>query len=91
MADEIVPVFAIATVLIGMPWLFLHYITKWRQMKTLSSSDEAMLAALHDRARQLDTRLNSIERIVAADVEGSGVPLPKRTDTYDMIHTERSN
>ncbi len=61
----VVPVICIVFVL--MSWLILHYVTKWRQAKTLTSEDETLLDDLHDTARRLDERLNTIERIVAAD------------------------
>lgn len=52
---------------IGLPWLFLHYMTQWRKARGLSIEDEQLLDDLHDMARRLDARLDTIERIVAAD------------------------
>lgn len=69
-ASEIFPVVGITVVgiiLIAVLWLALHYTTKWRQAKTLTNEDEILLDDLHDTARRLDDRLNTIERIVAAD------------------------
>ncbi len=59
--------FAIAVLFIGLPWLMLHYLTRWKQAKTLTVQDEDLLDELHDLARRLDDRLNVIERIIAAD------------------------
>lgn len=50
-----------------MSWLILHYMTKWKQAKTLTNEDEVLLDDLHDTARRLDDRLVTIERIVAED------------------------
>lgn len=61
----VIPVVCVVFVL--MSWLILHYVTKWRQAKTLTSEDETLLDDLHDTARRLDDRLNTIERIMAAD------------------------
>ena len=52
---------------IGLPWLVFHYITKWKQAKTLTGADEKMLDELHDLARRLDDRLCTIERIMTAE------------------------
>jgi phage shock protein B len=58
---------AIITLFIGLPWLVFHYITKWKTAATLSGSDEKLLDELHDAARRLDDRLNTIERIMTAE------------------------
>lgn len=65
--DDIIPFFAIATLFIGLPWLVFHYITKWKTSATLTGSDEKLLDELHDAARRLDDRLNTIERIMTAE------------------------
>jgi phage shock protein B len=65
--DELIPVIAIVTLFIGLPWLVFHYITKWKTAATLTGSDEKLLDDLHDAARRLDDRLNSIERIMTAE------------------------
>lgn len=65
--DEIIPVIAIVTLFIGLPWLIFHYITKWKTAATLSGGDEKLLDDLHDAARRLDDRLNTIERIMTAE------------------------
>ncbi len=58
---------AIITLFIGLPWLIFHYMTKWKQAKTLTDSDEQLLDQLHDAARRLDDRLCTIERIMTAE------------------------
>ena len=57
----------VGIVLIGFPWLVLHYITRWKQAKILTSSDEKLLDELHDVARRLDDRVCTIERIMTAE------------------------
>ena len=52
---------------IGLPWVIFHYITKWKTAATLTGSDEKLLDELHDAARRLDDRLNTIERIMTAE------------------------
>ena len=58
---------AILTLFVGLPWLIFHYITKWKTAATLTGSDEKLLDDLHDAARRLDDRLNTIERIMTAE------------------------
>ena len=65
--DALVPILICAMLFIGMPWLFLHYSSKFRAAKGISQQDEQLLDDLYSAARRLDSRLESIERIIAAD------------------------
>jgi phage shock protein B len=49
-------------------WIISHYVTRWRTAKTLSVEDEKMLAELWELAPKLETRINTLERILDADV-----------------------
>ena len=64
---DLVPLAAIGTIFIGLPWLIFHYVTQWKKNGGLSVEDENLLDELHDLARRLDERMSTIERIVAAD------------------------
>jgi phage shock protein B len=64
---DIEGVLAIGSIFIGLPWLILHYVTKWKQAKTLTVDDENLLDDMNDTARRLEDRLITIERIMAAD------------------------
>ncbi|HEX5237088.1 MAG TPA: envelope stress response membrane protein PspB [Sphingomicrobium sp.] len=63
----LVPAVSIVTLFIGLPWIIFHYVTKWKQAKTLTSGDEKLLDELHEAARRLDDRLCTIERIMTAE------------------------
>ena len=65
--DNIIPILAIVTLFIGLPWLIFHYITKWKTAATLTFGDEKLLDELHDAARRLDDRLCTIERIMTVE------------------------
>ena len=54
-------------VLIGLPWLVLHYITRWKTAPTLTNDDESLLDELYQVARRLDARMDTVERLVASD------------------------
>ena len=58
---------ALISIFIVLPWIIFHYMTKWKQAATLTSSDEKLLDELHDAARRLDDRLCTIERIMTAE------------------------
>jgi phage shock protein B len=64
---DIEGVMAIGAIFIGLPWLILHYVTKWKTSATLTREDENLLEDMSDTARRLDDRLATIERIMAAD------------------------
>lgn len=57
----------VATLFIALPWLVLHYVTKWKKVPTLTAEDENLLDSLYTTARRFEDRLDSIERIIAAD------------------------
>ncbi len=57
----------IPTIFIGLPWLVLHYITRWKTAPTLTNDDESLLEELYQLARRLDDRMDTVERLVAVD------------------------
>jgi phage shock protein B len=67
MEDIVVPLIAITSMFIGLPWVVLHYVTKWRAAPKITEEDERMLDEMYNLARRLEDRLNTVERIVAAD------------------------
>ncbi len=67
MEDILVPIGVVGMLFIGLPWLILHYSTQWKKAGSISREDEDLLDELYDAARRLDDRMNTIERIIAAD------------------------
>ena len=67
MEEVLIPAIVVGILFIGLPWLIMHYVTKWKTAATLSSGDEKLLDELHDMARRLDDRMCSIERIMTAE------------------------
>ena len=67
MEDVFTALIVCSILFIGLPWIIFHYITKWKQGATLTGSDEKLLDELHDAARRLDDRLQTIERIMTAE------------------------
>lgn len=60
-------VFIVPTVVIGLPWLILHYVTKWKTNASITSDDEVLLEELYNLAKRLDDRMDTVERLVASD------------------------
>lgn len=64
MGEEII---IVPLVVLGLPWIIFHYITKWKTAATLTTGDEALLEELYQVAKRLDARMDTVERLVAAD------------------------
>ena len=60
-------IFIVPIVVLGLPWLIFHYITKWKTAATLTNDDESLLEEMYQLARRLDERMDTVERLVAAD------------------------
>ena len=67
MEDVLAPVLVCAILFIGLPWLVMHYVTRWKTAPTLTNDDEQMLGDIHELARRLEDRLETVERLVAVD------------------------
>ncbi len=53
---------------IGLPlFIVLHFVTRWKQSREISSDDEAMLEELWALSQRLDDRINTLERILDDD------------------------
>ena len=59
--------FIIPAVVLGLPWLILHYVTKWKTAATITTDDEVLLEELYNLAKRLDERMDTVERLVATD------------------------
>lgn len=82
MEDVLIPIIAITTIFIGLPWLIFHYVTKWKTAGTLTNEDETMLDSMYETARRLEERLATVERIIAADNPDFRPSAPLREDDY---------
>jgi phage shock protein B len=60
-------VLAILAIFLGLPWIIMHYITKWKTAATITTDDEYLLEELYTLAKRLDERMDTVERLVAAD------------------------
>jgi phage shock protein B len=67
MDDVLVPVFVVGMLFIGLPWLILHHVTKWKTAATLTNDDERLLGEMYELARRLEDRMDTVERLVGQD------------------------
>ena len=106
MEEVLIPLIVVPVLFIALPWLIMHYITRWKTAATLTSSDEDLLEELHELARRLDDRMCTIERIMSAEnpnwrqvacepsPRGLGAPAPEtrfERDERIVTETPRSN
>lgn len=54
----------IALVIVAPVWIIFHYVTRWKAMNTLSPEDEQMLAELWESARRMESRIETLERLL---------------------------
>jgi phage shock protein B len=67
MPDGMVGLLIVFLIFVAPIWIIAHYVTRWRAAKVLSAEDERMLAELWETAPKLESRINTLERIL--DVE----------------------
>jgi phage shock protein B len=67
MEEVFLPIVICGMLFVGAPWIILHYVTKWKQAPKITDEDEKLLDELHLLARRLEDRLQTVERIIAAD------------------------
>jgi len=63
-------VMVVAMLFIGLPWVVMHYMTKWKTAATITTDDEVLLEELYNLAKRLDERMDTVERLVASDDPG---------------------
>lgn len=67
MEDVLVPIAVCGFLFVALPWIILHYLTRWKTAATLTTGDESLLEELYQVAKRLDERMDTVERLVAAD------------------------
>lgn len=67
MEDAAIALVVIPTIFLGLPWLILHHVTKWKTAATLTNDDERLLGDMYDLARRLEDRMETVERLVSQD------------------------
>ncbi|MGF1606823.1 MAG: envelope stress response membrane protein PspB [Rhodothalassiaceae bacterium] len=65
---ELTPIIIVAILFVAMPAVVLHYLTQWRKTKVMTPNDEVTLEELRHLAEKLETRLETMERILDDEV-----------------------
>jgi phage shock protein B len=86
---------AFGVIFIALPWIVLHYITRWKTAATLTTADENLMEDLYDLARRLEDRVVTVERILTAENPNwralASDPLAERLDgPADRLEAQRS-
>jgi phage shock protein B len=89
MEDILVPIAICGMLFIGLPWIIFHYVAKLKQSRSLSMEDENLMDELYDLARRLSDRVETVERLVAADNPGFRPGASRPTETYAALADER--
>jgi len=67
MDDSFLAIPIVGILFIGLPWIILHYLSQWKKAGSISVEDENLLDELYETARRLEARVETVERIIAAD------------------------
>jgi len=67
MSYMILPIAIVGILFVVFPAIIFHYLTQWKMASSMSNEDEKLLDDLYSMARRLDERMDTIERIIAAD------------------------
>jgi phage shock protein B len=65
--EEFFALFGVLGVVLGLPWIIMHYITRWKTAATITNDDEHLLEELYNLAKRLDERMDTVERLVSSD------------------------
>jgi len=62
--EFIVAIVSVVALFVVLPAMVFHYITKWRNQKTLMPNDEQMLEDLWRSAKAMERRIGTLERLI---------------------------
>ena len=63
-AMMLMPLAALLIVVVLPIWIIVHYGTRWRTNRVITSGDEKLLADLWDTAGKMEARIDTLERIL---------------------------
>jgi phage shock protein B len=90
MDEVVVPIVIVGMLFVALPWLILHYVTRWKTAATLTNDDERMLGDMNELARRLEDRLETVERLIAADnPEFNPRRIDHEAEEYQPTNTRR--
>lgn len=82
--EELVPLAAIVCLFVILPGMIMHYTTKSRSQRGLSSEDERMLEDLWRSAKVIETRIEALEEIVAGEFSELEAPATEKGQNHEL-------
>lgn len=79
MSEAFIPLMAIIAIFIVLPGMIFHYVTLWRKQKTLMPDDERMMEDLWRSARNMERRIETLERLLDSSEADEPRPPPRRS------------
>ena len=80
--ETIIPLIAILSIFVFLPWLVFHYITIWNKQKTLQPDDERRMEDLWRSAKRMESRIEALEALIEGDSDKPRDPYPPRDTDY---------
>lgn len=68
--EALIPLVAIISIFVVLPWLGMHYGSLKRQRETLNAEDRQALIDLRALADRMESRMITLERILDAEAPG---------------------
>jgi phage shock protein B len=68
--EELIPVIAIVSIFVVLPYMVLHYLTKNKEIAAKAAGDPGMNAKLVDIADRLERRIEAIESLLEHEIPG---------------------
>lgn len=67
MPEEIFALSVVAIIFVAAPAVFFHYITVWRNQKTLRPDDEKIMEDLWHAAKRMERRIEALEALIESE------------------------
>jgi len=67
---EMTPIAIVFLVIVAPLWIIFHYITRLKESRGLGSEEARLLEELWEKASTMESRVNSLETILDAEVPG---------------------
>jgi len=80
--EFLIPLIAILSLFVFLPWMVFHYITLWNKQKTLRPDDERMMEDLWRSAKRMERRIEALEALIDGDADKSRNPYAPRDTDY---------
>ncbi|WP_051786430.1 envelope stress response membrane protein PspB [Endozoicomonas numazuensis] len=68
MLEGLIPLSAILTIFLFLPWLLFHYVSRIRQSKQLDEESQELFESAIHRVESMEERIHTLERILDAEV-----------------------